>query len=176
MWDPGSLAPIYRCRNWAPKRGKAEALWLEPDKATSEQSKTTDSKPRKPLFSRERGSKVQGVYTYNPQKECGVLWFGFFFPFLCTLRMPAKGVRLCSGGWEGWVSELHAIAKPFYKGGQSMGHVMKLTSPFWSSGVSSEPSFCKGTTEWDSTWQWELGFGSMWHDSLNGLLWSLSVL
>lgn len=41
------------------------------------------------------------MYTYSPQKECGVLWFGFFFPFLSTLRMPAKGVQLCVAGVEG---------------------------------------------------------------------------
>lgn len=86
------------------------------------------------------------MYTYSPQKECRVLWFGFFSPFLSTLRMPAQGVCLGAGGREGRAAGLRVVPKPFYKGGESREPVMKLTGPFCSSSVSSEPSFCKGTT------------------------------
>ena len=41
---------------------------------------------------------------------------------------------------------LHVIPKPLYKGGQSTETGMKLTSPFWSSAVSSQLSFREGMT------------------------------
>lgn len=107
--------------------------------------------------------RVRGLGCVHIQPSKGmwgfVVWV--FFPFLSTLRMPAKGVRMCVGGWEGWVSEVHVIPEPFSKGRQSTKHVMKLTSPFWSSGVLSEPSFHKGNDRMGLNLM--VGTGWAWH-------------
>ena len=51
----------------------------------------------------------------SPQKECGVLWFGFLSPFPSTLRMPAKGVRMCVGGWDGEFQRCMSFPSGFIK-------------------------------------------------------------
>lgn len=154
-----SLAPFDRWRNRGSKRVNAETVRLGHGRATSSPPRAPDSKPQTPPFSRERGPKVWGVYTHSPPKECRVLWLGFFFPCLSSLRMPAKGVRLCVGGGRGWVAELHVVPKPLYKGGQS-------TEPAWDEVHKSLPDFCcliraelpqGNDSERDSTCRWELG-------------------
>lgn len=97
-----------------PKRAKAEFTGQGHVRAASQQPPTPDLRPQNPLFSKERESKVQGVYTDSPWKECGVLWLGFFFPSLSTLCMPAKGVHVCVGGQvelQGCVSFLSHFIK-----------------------------------------------------------------
>ena len=53
----------------------------------------------------------------------------------------SQGCAYVRWGMGRWVSAVHVLPEPFYKGRQSTEHVMKLISPFCPSGVLSEPSF-----------------------------------
>ena len=56
----------------------------------------------------------------------------------------SQGCAYVRWGMGGWVSAVHVLPEPFYKGRQSTEHVMRLISPVCPSGVLSEPSFHRG--------------------------------
>lgn len=65
-----------------------------------------------------------------------------FLPLSKHVSHASKGCASpCWGRGGGELQSCYVIPKPFYKGGQSTEPVMKLTSPFSFSGVSSEPNF-----------------------------------
>lgn len=127
-----------------------------------------------PCSARKEGQRSRVCTHTALKRNVGFCGLGFL-PLSKHASHASKGcASVCWGGGRGWVAGLHVTPKPFYKGGQSMEAVMKISQAPSGRLVSHQSR--ASDLKWDTTWRWEPGFTSMWHDSLKGLLWSVHVL
>lgn len=146
----GSLAPSDRWTNRAPETVNAGTIRLDVVELHLNRPALLTPSLENPCSARKEGQRSR-VCTHTALKRnvafCGL---GFSSPFWARFACQPRACSCVSGAGRGWVAGLPVIPKPRYKGGQSTEPGLKLTSPFWSSAVSSEPSFRERMT-WNET-------------------------
>lgn len=173
--NPGFISSILQIKKLSPREGKC---WNHEAGTWQSCILVQDSWLKASKTPVLKGKRVKGPGCVHTQPSKGMWGFVVWVlvPFLSTpLRMPAEGVRLCAGGGRGCRVACHSsdISQRRPK------HCIceEAHEPLLVSCCLLRAQLLRASDlEWDATWRWELGFGSMWHDSLSGLLGSVRVL